>query len=657
MTNQYIYYISNPQGSIHAGGGNQNVSLESDTIGARRDPRAHAIDDIAEFKRRFIYPAGFRQAAHILETHRTVLLAGAPGSGRTTAAKVLLYEHSDGTERFHELLWEDDEEVKKGKPRLNPQHIDENDRMWLDLSQAPAAAWRDFQNDFLPLRKIVLDHAAYLAVVLPDGPAEALKAEYDRYRADIARPPGMQVLRRHLAIARVPGAATSPETQSLTAFLRDDPSVERIVHFAHLVVQARTRASGAGDFTDWYETAFQALHGRGDEAAESVARLRGKGRRRALLLAAAMLDGARADHVHRAAETLLDVLSHRRDDEPILKQADLVERFRGIGTPPDTDGHVRFKELGYAAAIRTHFWRNMPELRKGIATWVGEVIGLASLPEHDLEAFVGRFAELCLQSEYQELLAFSVYRWTKAHTAPHPLLAARRALREGLTSEQHGRYFRRRINEWSQLSDLPDGLARVIIVMCLEVIAINHPDEAVVRLHHRARREQGTAEARVALLRLIQSDPRLLRLMLWRLTRLSQRWTADSGLFLDLMDARTFVEAEHRARPLIAHGEVRTMLADGWRRAFRDRTYIEWRIRAAQWLSVSFHDERHRETLIGILLDGSDTRNDVLGRLYTIAQDMPLSDGDGRERHRAFLDLVMHKITRTQGLVFTGTEQ
>jgi hypothetical protein len=651
LTDPIFSQLSDIRGPVHAGSGdlNNTNNYHYSALGgvAPRSPRAYAADGLARLGRYFVHPQGFGKASEILESHRTVLLSGAPGTGRIATAKVLLYELSSGAERFHELLLEEDEQ----KPRLYPGHIGDDDRVWLDLSSVEDGVWHEIQNELSSVHTAVLEHAAYLVVVLPDKQTERLRAEFGHFHAEISRPPGMEVLRRYLRLAGVPDAVTSPMTPLLSGYLNANPPIEEIAQYAELVAKARANASSEENFPAWYKTAHEALTGRSELVATHVTQLR-QGPQRALLLATAMLHGAHADHVHRAAMALLSTVGYPEDECPLLERADLVERFEGIKAKLDADGHVWFKDLGYDSAVRAHFWNHMPELRDDIQAWVEGAVDSADLRQQDRDDLVIRFTEQCLHTRYRQALVSSVFRWAKAPTTNRRLLAADRALRRGLTAGQHGRFFRKQIYDWSRDWDLPDGLAQVIILVCAEVIAVHHPDEAMVRLHHRARRERRTTSARDALVRLVGGDPQLHRQMLVRLTRLpvgGREWKVDTDLFLEFADPMALTQAGPRNHPLVAGVDVRSMLADGWRRVFTQLTDAVWEVRLRQWVFLAFGDERHRDALLDVLIEGSEERSEILGQLYITARDLR-STTDQHERHEVFLGLVLQKICVAQGV-------
>ncbi|GAA0830857.1 hypothetical protein ACFQVD_07495 [Streptosporangium amethystogenes subsp. fukuiense] len=650
MTNFSFTQISGVNGPVQTSNaplniGNyyQNAVLAGVTT---RSPRANAVDDLERIWQRFVYPSGFGRARELLETYRIVLLDGAPGSGRVAAAKTLLYELFSGDERFRELSWEESD----GKHRLDPDHIGDDDRVWLDLSGVEEQIWRDVQNELSAVRNAVAEHGAYLVVVLPGNRGERLRPEFGPYLAKIDRPPAEEVLRRHLRLMAVPGAVTSPTTPLLTGYLDADPPIQEIAIFAGLVAEAW--ANTEGDLANWYAIAHEALTGREQEVAKDVATL-AEGPQRALLLAAAMLHGAHVDHVYRAATALLNTLGHPEDECPLLERPDLVEQFQKIDVEINGNRHVRFRKLGYDSGVRAYFWNQIPELRDGIQTWVEKVVDSADLGQEDCGRLVTRFAEQCLRHEYRQVLVGSVLRWSRGSTTKRRLWAAGLALRCGLTAEKHGRFFRQQIYSWSHNRDLPEGLARVITVMCAQVIAVHHPDEAMVRLHHRARREERNTIAREALVQLVNGDSRLRRQMLVRLIVLSPdgwRWEVDPGLFLEFADPAALTDRGSRNHPFIADADVRGMLAEGWRRVFTRCTQEMWRAPLRQWLYVALGDERNREVLLDILVESSEGRGNILGLLYAAVRNMPRPAADDQERHTVFRDIVLRKICAVQGI-------
>ncbi|MGW0484836.1 hypothetical protein [Nonomuraea sp. NPDC003214] len=628
-------------GPIHTGSGNLNY-YEAAAQG--RDPRYAFIDELDWLWRRFVHPPGYGKANDLLESYRTVLLSGEPGGGRIATAKALLRGLSTGTERFHELAWQREEDT--GRYRLEPAAVGDDDRVWLDLTQVDDRSWRAFQDELSSVRKMIDERSALLVVVLPGRDGREVSPEFARLHAGIRRPNAHEVLRRHLRLAEVPGAVNSPPSE----LLRKNPPLRDVARFADLVRLAYLKDPHL-DYEAWYKAAESAHTGHGATVADAVAELR-SGPQRALLLAVAMLEGAHVDHVYNAATSLLSTVSYSEESH-LLERSDLLESLKGICAELDDQGHVRFQDLGFDAAVRAHFWHHMPELRKSIRQWVGKMVDHADLPDKDRDLLVERFADQCLHPRHRQVLVEAVAEWTSGARAYRRQVAADRALQQALKSEQHGGFFRKQVLTWATDDHLSEALSEVVIMMCVKVIALNHPDQAIVRLHHRARRESRTLNARTALLELVSGAPWLRRLLLARLTQpprgSRKEYERDPDLFLQLVDPAAFTASDGHSRPLAAEAEVRDMLTNGWKRVFLERDESAWHSQLRQWLVVACNDERHRDSLIDVLVSAGDQRRTILGRLYSEARAVSRS----AEQSAAFLDAVLRKISSSQGLRIT----
>lgn len=616
--------VSDTHGGVHTGPGDQyNYYGAPLTDSKGRSPRKQAEDDLQWLAQRFVHPAGLGRARDILESHRTVFLEARPGSGRIAAAKMLLWELRAGSGTIHELLIQ--EKKEEHRSALDTGHIGDGDRAWLDLSETSGWSWNEIQSEFSGLRYVVHERSAHLMVVLPDDHGD-LPPEFGQYRVRIDRPPLHDVLRHYLRMEDISAPSPLPDIE----FLREDRPLRDIPAFVRLVVEARKKAAGHGDFTRWCGIAYQAWSGREKEAASAVARLT-EGPQRALLLAAAMLHGAHADCVNSASVALLSTIGHPSDEVPMLEHAALDHRLTEIGAELDHLGNVRFRELGYDPAVRAYFWTHMPELRDPIRRWVVSTVDAADLTEADRENLVVRFAEQCLPVRYQSVWASFVKQCADEPTNRR-MRAAALVLQRGLRDERSSRTFRRQIYDWS-CSNLRSQLAEVIIAACRDEMFVSHPDEALVRLHHMARREKGTRAAFETVVALAGSDRRFLRQMLGRLVDRgpdARQWPTDIGLFLELASPAALTEPGLRNYPLIGESTVRRQLTDGWKLVFADCSHQDWSAAAWKWLRWAADDARNRHPLLDVLIEGSEQRIDVVARLYVMArrQEFPGDIGE-----------------------------
>ncbi|RCG33144.1 hypothetical protein DQ384_01510 [Sphaerisporangium album] len=656
MNDRFNTQMFNPRGTnVHAGEGDQYIdqnitmyTLAADFRGRR--PRDVAVDELLWLKRRFVPPSGFAKADAILRSTGTVLLDGPPGSGRSAAAKMLLDGLRSGTEALHELPLQD------GAPRLNPQQdVGDGDLLWLDLSDITEQLWVEVHGELSSLRHTVLRRGARLVVVLLHHRAERLRGELGEFRADIARPSALDVVRLHLRHAGLSAEEFRRPTPELDGFLAASRSMREIEEFAGFVSRARAE-NRQGGFPAWCALARGAMSDQSKDVAMLFGNL-GKGPQRALLLATALLSGAHADQVAEAATTLLDLVEYSRDDSP-LERADLATRFREIRAVTDADRNVRFKVLGFDAAVRTHFWTHMPELREHLRAWVGRTVESAGLGDRDRDLLIKRFADQCLPLGYRDSLVTLVKGLTSQPATNVRLRAASQALKHGLEHPEQGRFFRRTIYDWSQQPNLSPGFTKVLVAMCAEVMSVRHPAQALVRLHHLARRERRTTDAREALVRLgREGDTRLRRLLLERLATPAadgQIRAADVELFLEVGNPVMVSESQRPALPLIADAAVQDLLAIGWGVVFERRSHEEWAPFARSWLSAASDEVRHRDRLLDVLIT-PERPDEVLSRLFVIARDLPSTESGeittpGERDHRAFTEYVLHKIDAAQGI-------
>lgn len=179
--------VENSGGSVHAGQGDIYNYINYTTghfnqQTAGRSPRRIADDQLRLLRQRFVDPEGMGEARRLLAEHSTVILDGPPGSGRTAAARVLLYELHQGSGIFRELLPGDNEEVALTDAGL----VGAGDRLLLDLAEADIQGWAKTRRDLSALRKAVQEQQAHLVVVMPqDG---ALESDLQLYRAKISHP-------------------------------------------------------------------------------------------------------------------------------------------------------------------------------------------------------------------------------------------------------------------------------------------------------------------------------------------------------------------------------------------------------------------------------------------------------------------------------------
>ncbi|MFF3125581.1 hypothetical protein ACFVRD_25335 [Streptomyces sp. NPDC057908] len=638
--------IVDSRGNVHAGSGDQYIVaghvLFQDSRG--RGPRSLADDQLLWLWRRFVHPTGFGEARAMLSRTNTVLLDATPGSGRTSAARVLLHELGSGS--LHELLPGD----RDGGSRLDPDLVGAGDRLLLDLSSADPDHWAEVREELSSFRKSVRDQRAHLVVVLPHHRVDSLAADLDRYRVELVRPRGGEVLRRHLEKDGVPRDTFVQPAPALGGFLGVQRPMRDIAGLARLIVRARATAPDSETFAQWCARARDAMTDRGPQVARQVAGLR-HGAQRAVLMSAAMLHGAHADVVHRATTALLHAAGHPENERPLLEHQDLAERLAEIAAAPDGAGRVHFDELDYERAVRKHFWDHLPDLRAPLRSWVSRTVQMTDteVPQDDLDRLVHHLAQQYLRTGRWDQLVSLAEQWTAAPASFRHMRAAAHLLEHGLGHPHHGRRLRAKIYDWATSGRLGDDLSHVLVGVCAQVISVRHPDEAMVRLHHLARRERDTTRARDALCELVSTNHRLLRRMLARLDA-GSGYASDPRIFLSIAQPRLLTDSAGRPRALLAENIARGHLVAGWNSVFRQVPWRVWRPHVRHWLHCAREDAHHGELLLNAMVDAAEQHGGVFAALYALARETEATDPAEHTRATAMAELLLQKISLAQGL-------
>ncbi len=634
-------YVQESHGNLHSGPGAQYniyayLQAASERLEARgKDPRAFARDQLDDLYQRFVPPKGFGQAQALLLRHRTVLLSGPPGSGRRTAALMLLRHLTDDTSGVRELDIEDE------PPVLNIGAVSEGDQLLLDLSETDEVRYDAVQSELSGFRSEVQRRGARLAIVLPQAAGQRRRTEFLPLTADIERPLARDLLMRHLRVDNIHPALTDLASPDLAQYMAS-AGAGALARLADLIRRARDDGKPTDTFADWSKKALAALTNLGEDVATFVASLE-DGRQRALLFSVAMFHEATPDTVFRGATTLLDEIGHPEHEEPRLSRTDLAQQLADVGAHADSNGPVRFQAWAYDLAVRTHFWTYYPDLRDHFRRWVRDCA--AWLTPKARAALIARFADQALCTDRPGDLWWLAEQWTDPKQGTIQFLPdAIQVLAEGLRHDRHGHTIRQKIYHSSLATDLPRWRRHALISVCAEVMAVRHPDQALVRLHHLARRAKGTGTNRALteLLVLARRDARLSRRLLERIDL--QHYPADAEIFLALAGS-----ASH-TRALYVSVSVRNLLTKGWAAVLGTCPRPTWKEPVESWLDATNATATHREALLDVLVDACEQRTDAFNGLYVISRNWAsASPTDGAERRR-LAHRFAQKIDAAQGI-------
>ncbi|MFG7945730.1 hypothetical protein [Streptomyces cacaoi] len=632
MTTENHTTLGGPIGATHTGSGpqtNLNFLLGAENLldpaalltgRATRRFRTFTDDEPARLRARFAAPPGLQAARRRLGEHGTVLLHGAPGTGKHTAGVALLSENSSATGRLHRL----DGQASGDERALDPGLVEEGDRLLLDLTGVDTARKESLLTALPSFRAEVRSKSAILAVALPDTPQRLIPSALLPCLAPLQRPDPWRALRMHL---RADGIHPRPDDLR-DAWLADflaHAAMADVAALAAGALHARERpGSGTTHCAQWLREALDTLTPGSADIRPVLAGLPDAGSL-SLYLCTALLEGARSDVVERATERLLSAVGHPRLDTPLLHRRALSDRLADLKGTVHADGTVHLPD-GHAAAVREYFWTNYPALRDTLGTWAEKTVDADRVGPADRYALIERFAEQTLRTDRPDVLVRLVESWTESRESAEPRYttarasSAGKALTLGLLDERHGGYFRRRTYEWSRSSGTGPRLAEVLVEVCARVLAADYPHQALVRLLHLARRQRGPAgrKAQEALARLTADDHRLFRRLLAQLTDAHGADRAsDIRLFLALVAPERPTDTAPRYRTLLSDGDVRRRLTDGWDTVWR---LLPERDRAGAlrtWLDTALEEpDTTGDRLLGILVNSCRGRGTDLSRLH-----------------------------------------
>uniref|UniRef100_UPI0003781A87 hypothetical protein n=1 Tax=Actinoalloteichus spitiensis TaxID=252394 RepID=UPI0003781A87 len=636
-------------------------------VGISHDPRHISRDHLRQLADRFVAPPNHARAADRLALEGMVLLTGPAGVGRRSAAQMLLHRDDDERARYRELPASSSEAEGAAldpKEVLDPDAIQPGERLLWDLASRPPDDPAELLSWLDSFRTTLRDRQARLVVVLNEDQLSQMRDESRPLLVTLGRPNARAVLASHLRAGGIAFSDADLDDPRLRSHFTSDP-MRQLAKLAQLVRDAQHRASADLPLGKLLGQALNALDGHGDDVAQQVRR-NPSAHFRALLLAAALLEGARLEPVHHAAAGLLAKLRYPPEETHVLERADLAERLAAVKAVTK-DGRVTgFSTLAYGSAVLTHFWRYFPELRREFRDWIDSTLRLQGLTGRDRDLVVTRFAKQCISTEDWEGLFSLVRYWADRGESrrPPPLLPqVGRALDHGLSDQRAGWRFRQKIYQWSRDRELPKDLAQVLIRLCVEAIVPDHPDQALVRLHHLTRHQEDdvVASARDALHTLAE-DHRFLRRLLDRLS--SELGTGgphlhgDLQLFLRVAEPRRLTDPRGRARPLLAETQVRQNLVRCWALVLSHEPESGWEPSASDWLAAVAEDTR-REPLLPVLVDAAEEAA-ALNPLYLTARRWALgrAGAEGNTAQRTHVARALHHhINRAQGLCPLGADR
>ncbi|SFD58618.1 hypothetical protein [Streptomyces aidingensis] len=594
-----------------------------------------------------------------------VVLAGDPGTGRRTTALRVLRKAGVPGKRICDLLPDWD------TPRAAQIPHGPGDGYVLDLSDYSSLP-KDFYRGLAEyrtgtLRSVVRGPAAVreepgpepeeartlLVILVTHGtwnPAEAPAVP----RIEPARPPAPEVARAHLRLLSEERREWL-EHEKLAGLLDENTAPRDAARLARIIAGCPGDDPGraAEQYRNWRSTVTTWFR---DNAGQAGLRYR------ALMVAAALLDGAPAPVVLAAAESL-----YRMDAQAppgaLLAGQDLQTRLDVIEAQRDGDRILLGKARpGIALGVLDHVWRELPEVRELLLDWMAKISESGGIAVRHLDLIADRLTHLAAGLAGETVLDLAL-TWIGKGGEQHRRLAAG-VLGRLATHPRTGAEVRRRLYDWARNKGTPEELCRAVAEVCAGELGRTYPQVALTRLRLLAGRPDGRAAGAVAdaVRALAGSSPARREGML----EVAVRWAEDEDPAVRLSGARVFLalvelpggdagapaddsagnDRHAVARSLLADLAVpaadgreppeRGLLVRGWRAAFGQEPTADPARRAlAAWLDTpDLTDEQ------ALVIPEAVLR----GRLHQARLAELVLGGDtetGRARRRELLDRLI----------------
>ncbi|GGV28173.1 hypothetical protein GCM10010260_80740 [Streptomyces filipinensis] len=511
-----------------------------------------------------------------------LVLCGEAGTGRRTAALHALRKAGVPRKQISWLILDWDQ------PRTEQIPHAEGRACILDLTD-----YRDLSEDFYTgladyQKQAQADDAVLVILADPNGWNPRILATVPAVH--LARPSALKVAEahlRHLAAGRMDWLTHDP----LNDLLAPEAPASDGARLARLIAEAKDDDQSAvgKQFTDWQkhlETWFERHSAPGDL------------QERALLIAAALLDGAPAAVVLGAADQLFTQVGGELPRGGALFGRDLDKRLAAIDASYTDDEGISLeeKQRGLSAAALKYVWRQRPQLRPVLLEWASQISAPNKIAVRHLQRIADCLVPLALLPGGSTVLSVA-RRWIETDRVAHRQLAIH-ILQTMALHPVAGVAVRKQLYDWAQQKTTSEQLITAVAAVCAGELGQRYPRVALTRLRLLASRDDDQARDAVAdAVRTLASAPEQRVLVLseiveWAESSDSTIRKAGAGTFLALTDITSDI-----LLPLPASQEstgeavdAPNVLADqlfvrGWRAALQEPTTAQAAYRhLAAWL-------------------------------------------------------------------------
>lgn len=615
--------ITDSRGAVHTGDGSQyvnNVQIASLLVSTVASAEASStttqqlgmkpVQASLEFLQRvFVEPPAFNTVREHLRSAKTVVLTGPPGSGRRTAAQLLLCPTPNDVAALTLLTSAD----LGGSERLTAGAVSEGERLLLDVSDLDSRGFAQCQNDLMNCMSIASRQRASLVILIPDTVDQHLQDDLLMHHRPIGRPDPWRVLASHLRYGFGLEISRSKVAKDDLSGLNRLP-LRSVARVAVYLDQTRDQALTPAD---WFRNALAGLADQEQQVLSLLGELKTV-EQRTILLSSAMLEAASADAIYFAEQALHHKLNFVPElQEHRLAQPGITDRLREV---PDhirlSEDSVRFVRPAFGEAVLNHFWDAYPDLRPLLARWVRTCPEWPAIQTEDRIAVATRFAVQAIRTSSLADLTFVAEDWVRVGRDETRRLAAEMMTR-ALLDDRTGPLARQYLYQQARNPKLTAALGRLVIELCRDVVAVGYSHQALIRLRWLADRDAVRSEAREAIVGLC-ADNRTLESFIHVLT---DRDRFDPELGCHVLSPRRLAGGQVDLPPVLVP-RLRDKAVEVWRRSLLPLDPAAWRTRIVPWLDehlrlIESNDERSATALRQCLIEICAGRISRLAQLNT----------------------------------------
>ncbi|MGW8376915.1 hypothetical protein [Streptomyces sp. ODS28] len=553
------------------------------------DLAAHAFVDVTDSSGSRVVERAVRQMRARPGHGGVLVLIGEASTGRRAAALRLLHELDVPRERVRWLVPDWEQPLTERVP-----HTDGHGFI-LDLNDSTTLP-ETFYTGLSDYRRVAESSGTYLVMLVSPGrwKPEGLVTVPE---VTLRRPQAPEIATthlRHLAPAREEWLTQPP----LNGLLQPTSPPADAARLARLVIRAGEtddREKIKAEFTGWHDY----LQGWFEKHAETADL-----RERALLIAAALLEGVPVHTVLEAADKLFQQVGGSLPVGGPLAGRDLTKRLEAIKASSaaaeaislDKDRH------GLSEATLKYVWLQRPQLRKTLLQWASDLSGPGGIAVKHLHRIAASLVQLSLLPGGNMVQTVAI-DWIGTGRTTHRDLAVE-VLEAMALHPVTGPGLRKNLYDWAHQSGTSEQLAAAIAQISAGHLGQKFPRIALTRLRLLASRPDGLARDAIAeAVRDLAANHLVRPLVLaevtqWLGAKEESTRRAGAEAFLALTDLTMgpppLLTAAQDAEDEEAAEEIWQMLVRGWRAALAQPDTCKAACdRLAAWLDSAELPDQH----------------------------------------------------------------